>query len=605
MPSGNPNPATEFLPLGAPGVDAAGCGPKAARLSGLLRLGLPVLPGVVWTSPEPPAGERLRTLEGSLPGPWILRSSGRSEDSAASSFAGCFCSVGPVDLSGARDAFARVLKVPEAARVVAALAGVPVSSPAVLIQPWRAFACTGVALWPRPDDPAGLRVEGAFSGRVVDGDAAEPLPEALVEEVRRLLGRLPPGFVTGGIDLEWGADPRLDGWELTLLQVRPLLPSPAQPPGYMTRGTWVRNTHHHPRALSVFYASVIEATRERAGLTQGAWLGRLYESGGTPRSLVATLPPVPDGPLSGPRALLARQTDRFLRFTRAYLTRRRRHRAGANCVAAVLAAAPAVLTAAPAAPGKNRWSRFCAYFPSAWDPRDRPLEPGELARLSTFGTLTAKGGGSGDPPWRVFDRQVDTREQDDWVFARMLRVLREACLAWGRAATEAGWVREPGDVFLLTLDELTSGLPPTPGLLMRRAALVLAQESWLAPDRVVDGIPERDEGPGPSWEGELTGQGAVPGEAEGVAGGLPGPGEDVAGRIAVVRALTPQDIVFLPGIAGLVVARPGTCGHAVLIARELGIPTVTWAEGCVERIPPGARVRVDGTSGRVRWHQDY
>jgi rifampicin phosphotransferase len=226
-------------------------------------------------------------------------------------------------------------------------------------------------------------------------------------------------------------------------------------------------------------------------------------------------------------------------------------------------------------------------------------------RLSAFRARTDGPPGSGDPPWRVFARLVDTREQDDWVFARLLRVLREACLAWGRAAADAGWVREPGDAFLLTLAELTSGLPPAPGLLERRTALVLAQESLLPPDRVVDGIPEHDEGPGPSWEGELTGQGAVPGQAEGVAGSLPGPGEAAAGRIAVVRALTPQDIVFLPGIAGLVVARPGTCGHAVLIARELGIPTVTWADRCVERIPTGARVRVDGTTGRVRWHQDY
>jgi hypothetical protein len=168
MPSENPNPVSDFLPLGAPGVDFAGCGPKAARLSGLLRLGLPVLPGAVWTSPEPPSGVRLEALARTLPGPWILRSSGRSEDSAVSSFAGCFLSVGPVEAGAtAAAAFARVLQVPEAARVVAALAGVPASAPAVLIQPYRAFASTGVALWTCPDDPAGLRVEGAFSGRVV------------------------------------------------------------------------------------------------------------------------------------------------------------------------------------------------------------------------------------------------------------------------------------------------------------------------------------------------------------------------------------------------------------------------------------------------------
>jgi pyruvate,water dikinase len=200
---------------------------------------------------------------------------------------------------------------------------------------------------------------------------------------------------------------------------------------------------------------------------------------------------------------------------------------------------------------------------------------------------------------------VDSREQDDWVFARMLRVLRDACLDWGAAATAPGWIERPEVAFEFTHPEMISARPPAARLLRHRRDLQRAQEAHLAPERVVDGHPVWSEPQAAQWSGELSGQGAVPGRVEGAAGPLPKAGEAADGRIAVVHALTPQDIVFLPGVAGLVVERPGTCGHAVLIARELGIPTVTWAERAVERIPPGARVWIDGASGRVRWHQNY
>jgi len=598
MPSGNPSPAPEFLPLGSPRVTAERCGHKAARLSSLLATGLPVLPGVVWPWPAPPTRDALSALARDLPPPWILRSSGLAEDGVSSSLAGCFHSEGPVaGPDEAAVAFARVREVPDAALAICTVMGLPARPPAVLIQPWRSFARTGVALWPRPGEPDGLRVEGSATGRVVEGEAPGPLPKGLIAGVRLLAEALPTSLRSFGIDLEWGADVTSNGWTLTLLQARPLVPSPSDPPAYMARGTWTRNVHHHPKALSVFYASVIEASRERAGLPQGAWLGRLYEGDGPLREPIATGLPVPGGPLEPQRARLARQTDRFLRFARGYLTSRRPVRPGTNCVAALLAAAPA-----GPGPGRDRWLRFLAVFPEAWDPQAGSIG----SALERLQTARAPGPSApGDTPWRVFARAVDSREQDDWVFARMLRTLREACLAWGEAAVAAGWIAHPRDAFLLTLAELISGERPAPGLPERRRALGLAQEAHLAPSRVIDGVPAVEPAPDGTPTDELQGRGAVPGQAEGPAGPLPGPGEDAAGRIAVVQALTPQDIVFLPGVAGLVVARPGTCGHAVLIARELGIPTVTGVQRCVERIPTGARVRVDGTSGRVLVLQDY
>ena len=39
--------------------------------------------------------------------------------------------------------------------------------------------------------------------------------------------------------------------------------------------------------------------------------------------------------------------------------------------------------------------------------------------------------------------------------------------------------------------------------------------------------------------------------------------------------------------------------HAVIVSRELGIPCVISAIGATKRIPDGAMIRVDGTTGTV------
>ncbi len=609
MQSGNPAPTNEFLTLDSDRIHPATCGNKAARLAQLRRRGLPVLPGAVWGGAGLPSEADLQHLEGTLPLPWILRSSAAAEDGLATSMAGCHLSVGPVAaIPEALEAFARIRQTTDAARCLAAISGVEPAPPAVLVQPHRTFAFTGVALWPGTGDEATLRIEGAAGGRVVDGDAPEALPDSLTDQVRRLARATLPWFPAGGLDLEWGALPDGQDWQVTLLQARPLLPSAQDPPSFMTSGTWIRNTHHHPRVLSVFYASVIEATRDRLGLPQGAWLGRLYER--EDRSALpgihAGIPEPGDGPLMDERRRLQLQADRFLRFVRSYLTRRRPVRPGANCVAAVLTAAPrdSVRT-------RDRWFRFCEIFPAYWDPQAPSIADG-LERLQVICQArpvpterNSTRAVPGDTPWRVFASSVDSREQDDWVFARMLRALRIAVIEWGHAAAAADLITSPEEAFLLTLPELLSGRPPAPGLPELRRQLLRAQEAFSAPDQVVDGVPR--------WEltheaGELDstsacrGEGVVPGRAAGVAGPLPLSGEPADGRIAVVHALTPQDIVRLPGVAGLIVERPGACGHAVLIARELGIPTVTGVRG-VDRIPAGAMVWIDGTSGRVRWHQ--
>ncbi|MBV9830872.1 MAG: hypothetical protein JOZ82_04695 [Marmoricola sp.] len=40
--------------------------------------------------------------------------------------------------------------------------------------------------------------------------------------------------------------------------------------------------------------------------------------------------------------------------------------------------------------------------------------------------------------------------------------------------------------------------------------------------------------------------------------------------------------------------------HAAIVAREFGIPAVVGTGDPTTRVPDGARVRVDGTTGEVR-----
>jgi pyruvate,orthophosphate dikinase len=119
---------------------------------------------------------------------------------------------------------------------------------------------------------------------------------------------------------------------------------------------------------------------------------------------------------------------------------------------------------------------------------------------------------------------------------------------------------------------------------------------------------------------EFVGLGASPGVAEGV---LALRTEDALAWAAqghrVVLALRDVDAEDTPavrGCAALVTTAGGLTSDAAIVARALGIPCVTGcttvtvsgstlrvadASGAVRAVPSGARVRVDGGAGRVRW----
>jgi pyruvate,water dikinase len=100
----------------------------------------------------------------------------------------------------------------------------------------------------------------------------------------------------------------------------------------------------------------------------------------------------------------------------------------------------------------------------------------------------------------------------------------------------------------------------------------------------------------------VRGIGASPGTYEGTARRVAAPSELERlhpGDVLVTASTTEAFNVVLPLLGAIVTDRGGVLSHAAIVARELGIPGVVGTREATTRIPDGARVRVNGSSGEV------
>jgi rifampicin phosphotransferase len=207
-------------------------------------------------------------------------------------------------------------------------------------------------------------------------------------------------------------------------------------------------------------------------------------------------------------------------------------------------------------------------------------------------------------------------------------VLRRALLAVGHRLAARGLLETAADAVHLRRDELEAALLQGDGpdvATVRQHAADQARPLHLAPawlggepselpdfdvlpaplDRVLQGIMlygaamEED---GAESQAPLSGIAASPGAWVGIARVVHSAADMVRvapGDVLVTRATMPSHTGVL-GIAGAVVTdRGGALSHAAIVARELGIPAVVGTRSGTRDIPDGARVRVDGTAGRV------
>ena len=180
-------------------------------------------------------------------------------------------------------------------------------------------------------------------------------------------------------------------------------------------------------------------------------------------------------------------------------------------------------------------------------------------------------------------------------------VARAAARRIGTELQSDGRLRDPEDVFYLTVDELTGAWPGD-----ARALVARRRERRAAYQRI--GIPSDWTGTPPAsvrdveLDGDtvLSGIGVSAGTVEGVVRVVTDPSEQLGSNEILVAPTTDpswSSIMFVS--KALVVDIGGALSHAAVVARELGIPCVVNTRSGTRSLRSGDVVRVDGKAGTV------
>ncbi|MDA3038190.1 MAG: PEP-utilizing enzyme [Actinomycetota bacterium] len=205
------------------------------------------------------------------------------------------------------------------------------------------------------------------------------------------------------------------------------------------------------------------------------------------------------------------------------------------------------------------------------------------------------------------------RERTKTNCVKLIQEMRMPLQELGRRCVAAGTFPRANSYGMLTRTELIAFLddpaPLTP-LLEQREELynqyLELQEPFLfvANPGHVDDYPCRDSIPIVTvTEGEvLQGVGGCPGIARGIARVVTsshGPTALAPGDILVAPITDPSWTPLFVPAAGVVVDVGAPLSHAIIVSRELGIPCVVSATDATKRIPDGALIEVDGSTGIV------
>ncbi len=183
----------------------------------------------------------------------------------------------------------------------------------------------------------------------------------------------------------------------------------------------------------------------------------------------------------------------------------------------------------------------------------------------------------------------------------------------GRRFTARGIFKTPQDFAYLTNDEwdrVLSDPEAAPAIVADRKA----HEAYLA-EREPPFVVDRVVPPIAGWP--VRGAARARLQPDEILQGQPGCAGIARGRARIVRDaaepgdLEPGDILVAPytdpswtplfsACSGVVVNVGATVSHAVIVARELGIPCVVGIDGATERIDDGSEIEIDGARGTVR-----
>ena len=208
---------------------------------------------------------------------------------------------------------------------------------------------------------------------------------------------------------------------------------------------------------------------------------------------------------------------------------------------------------------------------------------------------------------------IGLREDSRFWRGQLFGFSRQVFAALGQRMAERGVLDAPLDVHYLTMKEVMDhfegrSVTRSLGELARLRRREQQDNTERQPPRdfttvgsVADGVPRAVEVASDDAS-LLKGLGSSAGVVEGIARVVMDPG--------AVGSLSKQDILIAketdPGwlflmlaSGGIVVERGSMLSHTAIAGRKFGIPTVVGVAHATTRIPDGARVRVDGSTGIV------
>jgi pyruvate,water dikinase len=199
-----------------------------------------------------------------------------------------------------------------------------------------------------------------------------------------------------------------------------------------------------------------------------------------------------------------------------------------------------------------------------------------------------------------------------------IRLIHEAKLALmelGRRSVERGHLEDPQQIFMLTDDEVDGFLadPASMSVTLRERDAVFHELADLEPPYIVkyeDGVP-----PISSWPKRAHGAGASVAVGDVLQGAMGAPGVTTGTARVVLDpsdpgAVGPGDIMVAPttdpswvplflSVDGIVVDVGAVGSHAAIMCRELGLPCAVSVIDATDRIPDGATIEIDGSTGKV------
>ncbi len=198
------------------------------------------------------------------------------------------------------------------------------------------------------------------------------------------------------------------------------------------------------------------------------------------------------------------------------------------------------------------------------------------------------------------------REYPKYAIVNRYAVYKRAVMEEAERLAQSGVLRDPEDVFYLTLPELRDVVRTqrVDDHLIRERTQAFAAHQALTPPRVltsdgeiVTGAYRRDGVPPGALAGLPVSTGTVEGRARVILD--PEAADLEPGDILVTTWTDPSWTPLFLGIAGLVTEVGGQMTHGAVIAREYGLPAVVGVQQATRLIRDGQRIRLHGTDGYV------